>query len=96
MDSILIYICLIGFAFILYILYRLKRLEDLIRGYKLKNQEGAGALSKSRSPLYLFLAFICFIPVVLDWFVNGFNGQRLILILPSFLMAYLYVYGDNE
>lgn len=89
-------IWVILFSIILYLLWRLRRLGDEIRGYKSKNQEGVGAWTKSRNQAFLLLAAINSVYFVLDWLSGGF--QLLDLCSVSVMVGlplYFYFFGDE-
>lgn len=74
MDKGLLYLILGGILVILcYLLWRLNRLEQLLKRYKCKNQEGLGALSRTKSPLWLFLALFQLVYVVFEMVQKGFE-----------------------
>lgn len=74
MDKSLLYLILGGILVILcYLLWRLNRLEQLLKRYKCKNQEGLGALSRTKSPLWLFLALFQLVYVVFEIIHKGFD-----------------------
>ncbi|MBY5033680.1 hypothetical protein K6V78_01095 [Streptococcus gallolyticus] len=96
MHSLFWGLLVIIIGILVYLLVRLKKLEDLIKGYHLKNQEGAGALSKSRNPLYLFCALVCFLPNVITWLLAGFSKYSWIGLLPVLLFLYLYACQNED
>lgn len=78
-----------------YVLWRLRRLEDLVRHYKLKNQEGVGAWSKTRNPLFLLLAVLQGIYCVLHIAYQGFESMDIYRTL--FLVGLpLYLYFRDD
>ncbi|MCP1638829.1 hypothetical protein J2T50_000524 [Streptococcus gallinaceus] len=80
----------------IYLLLHLKKLEDWIKGYHLKNQEGVGALSKSRNPFYLFCIFVSASANVISWLYNGLDRYTLLGLLPTLLFCYLYFCQDED
>ncbi|MET3558593.1 Ca2+/Na+ antiporter [Streptococcus rupicaprae] len=82
---------------LLYLLWRLNRLEGLLRRYKCKNQEGVGALSRTRNQFFLLLALIQLLYTMLDWQQNGLQTAdiyRALLLIG--LPMYLYFSQDRE
>ncbi|MGT2756642.1 hypothetical protein [Streptococcus ovuberis] len=88
---------LIVLLVLIYLLWRLNRLEGLLKHYKCKNQEGVGALSRTRNPFFLLLALIQLLYTLLDWKQNGLESTdvyRAILLIG--LPLYLYFTQDRE
>ncbi len=81
---------------LIYFLLRLRRWEKTVRGYKWKNQEGVGTWSRSRNPLFLFIAGVQTIYFLSDWLLGGFQWQDLYLVFLTIgLPLYLY-FANND
>ncbi len=75
MDYKLVMIILI-LVILIYLLLRLHYLEELLKLYHFKNDEGVCSLSRTKNPLYLLMAMITFLPNIINWIANGFRGNR--------------------
>ncbi|MDQ0221508.1 hypothetical protein [Streptococcus moroccensis] len=97
MTKVWLYVLIVSVIVILiYLLWRLNRLENLVRHYKLKNQEGVGAWTRTRNPLFLVLAFFQGIYCLADWINTGFepsDAYRFLLLVG--LPLYLYFRDDT-
>lgn len=62
MDMRVLVFIVIVMIMLIYLLYRLNRLEQYLKHFHLKNQEGAGALSRSKDPIYLLMAVLLSLP----------------------------------
>ncbi|MGT2785769.1 hypothetical protein [Streptococcus merionis] len=84
------------FILLIYLLRRMRRLENLVRHYKFKNQEGVAAWTKTRNPLFLILAVIQGLYCLGDLIYTGFQPSDLyrFLILVG-LPLYLYFSDDD-
>ena len=64
--------------------------------YKMKNQEGLGSWSKSRTPLFLLLALIQILYFLLVTYIWGFQWPLFYLLSLTLAMSlYCYFSGDD-
>lgn len=97
MDQRLIYLLfLLLLGLLIYLLLRLRRLEELIRGYKWKNQEGVGAWSRSRKPLLLLIALVQALYFLVDWLLlRDFQFHHILLALVSIGLPLYFYFTDD-
>lgn len=97
MDTrVLVFVLVVIGMILLYLLYRLNRLEKYLRHFHLKNQEGVGALSHSKDPIYLLIATLLILPFLMDFVANGFKSSQLTGLFIIVMFLYLYCDGDNK
>ncbi|MEY8435817.1 hypothetical protein AALA56_08425 [Streptococcus hyointestinalis] len=91
---VLVFIVIVIVLF--YLLYRLNRLEQYLKHFHLKNQEGTGSLSRSKDPIYLLMAVLLSLPFFLDFVANGLKPSHLTGLFIIVMMLWFYFSGDDK
>ncbi|HFZ6201247.1 TPA: hypothetical protein ACGPNO_000020 [Streptococcus agalactiae] len=95
MDYKLVMIILI-LVILIYLLLRLHYLEELLKHYHFKNDEGVCSLSRTKNLLYLLMAMITFLPNLINWIANGFEAIDIVRLIPVVVFLWLYYCGDDD
>lgn len=93
---VLVFIVIVMVIVLVYLLYRLNRLEQYLKHFHLKNQEGTGALSRSKDPIYLLVAVLLSLPFLLDFIANGLKPSQLTGLFIIAMMLWFYFSGDDK